>query len=172
MTDRIGVDGALQVKGLAAFRRDLRRIDPRMSKALQVAHKRIAEGRAAEAKGVMSSARGPGGRASKGVRPRARQRSASIALLGSNKFVRAMEFGTRFHFLFGNQIRADAMRRRVFPPWVGNQFAGGDWVDGLHGGFGHFVHPAIQRWIDSGGALDELTLAYEQAFREAYPEPL
>lgn len=83
-----------------------------------------------------------------------------------------MEFGTRFHFLWGQQFRAERMRRRVFPPWVGNQFDGGDWIDGLHGRFGHFVHQEIQAWIDSGGALDELIEAYDMAFREAYPTPL
>lgn len=168
----------LVAEGLKEFRRDLRKIDPRMGKALQVAHKRIAEGRAAEGRAAMESspykqARGAGGYkgGAAGIRPRARQTSSSIALLGGNKFVRALEFGTRYHYLRGWRD-ASSFTRRVFPPWVGNQFSGGDWKDGLHGKSGHFVQPAIQRWIDSAGALDDLEAAYDWAFREAYPERL
>ena len=171
------VDGALVVEGLADFRRDLRKIDKRMGRALSMAHKKISTGRADEAKRAMKQSRykqatkmGRHKGAADGVRPRGAQKSSSITMLGSNKGVRAMEFGTRYHQLFGRTVYANSMSRRVFPPWRGNKFDGGDWKDAIHGKSGYYVHPAIDRWIRSGGALDDLEEAYDWAFREAYPD--
>lgn len=175
-TDRFAAPGGgLVVHGLDAFLRELRKVDPTLAKASQKALKNVSTQVAARGKSTMSRFH-KGAEAAAGVRPRARQKSASIALLGSNKFVRAAEFGTRYHFLpwgrgrsGGRKLTAGVRMRRVFPPWVGNQFDGGDWIDGLHGRQGHAVQPAIQRWIDSGGALDTLEEMYERAFRDAYP---
>jgi len=170
------MDAQLRVKGLDRFRRDLRRADPKLAKALQVGNKRIAERVASDSQSRISSSPFPrSADAVRGVRPRARQQSASVALLGSNKFVRAFEFGTRFHPIpmrRGGSRRMEAveMRRRVFPPWVGNKFDGGDWIDGLHGRSGHFAHRAIQEWIDSGGAIEELARMWDEAIGEAFPE--
>lgn len=178
-TDRIRV-GEGQTVDFGFLIRDLRRVDKALPKVIQQANKALAEDVAAIARSNLSSLPGSSsgqvrGRATDGIRARAGQQRASIALLGSNPYVRAFEFGTAYHFIpnrrgSGRKIPAAAMVRRVFPPWIGNQFSGGEWKDGLHGKSGHLVAPAVQRGIDTGNFSETYADYIDRAFALAFPE--
>lgn len=180
-TDRIVV-GEGQTVDFGFLIRDLRRVDKALPKVIQQANKAIAEDVASIAKSNVSSLPGAAGSkprsiaaGDRGIRARGRQQSASIALLGSNPYVRAFEFGTAYHFIpnrrgSGRKIPAVSMVRRVFPPWIGNQFSGGEWKDGLHGKSGHLVAPAVQRGIDTGNFSETYADYIDRAFALAFPE--
>lgn len=178
-TDRIVV-GEGQTVDFGFLIRDLRRVDKALPKVIQQANKALAEDVASIARSGVSSLPGaaPGmvrGRATDGIRARAGQQRAAVALLGSNPYVRAFEFGTAYHFIpnrrgSGRKIPAVSMVRRVFPPWIGNQFSGGEWKDGLHGKSGHLVAPAVQRGIDTGNFSETYADYIDRAFALAFPE--
>lgn len=135
----------LRVEGLKEFQTALRKADKRIPKQIQVAHKGIAKKVADKAQSRMRSLPGvPSGiaaKAAKGIRPRAGQRSASIALLGSNPVVRGVEFGAHILPVFGRRMSQSRFRRRVFPPWSGNQW---NKDEGPAAGVGYAVHPTIR----------------------------
>lgn len=178
-TTKITTDNAVEVVGLDDLVRDLRRAESKLPKVVQRANKDMATRVVAIARlgiGTIAGAASSEVRnvAKKKITPRARQKSASVALLGSKAPryrgwygpAQTFEFGTRFHPVGGRYVPASSMRRRVFPPWVGNQFAGGDWKDGLHGRQGHIVAPAIQKFIDRYTFADEYSEALDKAILE------
>lgn len=173
----LGGDVGITASGLDDLVRDLRRAERTLPKVVQQANKKMAERVSAVARkniGTIAGAASSQMRtaAKQSVRPRARQKSASVALLGSKGgFGQTFEFGTRWHFIptgkgRGRYYPAAQMRRRVFPPWVGNQFHGGDWKDGLHGKSGHVVAPAISEFVDRYVFADEYADALDKAIRE------
>lgn len=160
------MDARVRIVGLDEVRRELRRISPVLSKKLQVAHKAISTDIAEKSKSRMAGLPGPrSSKAAQGIRPRGGQRSAQIALLGSNEFVRAFEFGTRRHWLFGRPVAASSMSRRVFPPWKGNQWDAGD---GPARGVGYAVQPTIRENVEK--IAETYTDRIEDAFAGAFPE--
>lgn len=151
----------IQVKGLDELARELRRVDPRLVKQLTKAHKEISTKVAGKAQSKVSGLPVPrGGQAAAGIKPRAGQKKATIALLGSNPVVRAAVMGTEVHWVFGRPVRAGSMMRRVWQPWVGN-----DWTaeEGLYG-----VSPAIAEAIP--GILDTYADHIEAALDAAFPD--
>jgi hypothetical protein len=151
----------IEVEGLDEFAKAMRRVDPRIGKALQKAHKEISKKVSAKVESAVGGLGTPrSGDAARGVRPRAGQREAVVALLGSNKFIRSAVMGTQVHWVFGRPVRADSMLRRVWQPWVGN-----DWTaeDGLYG-----VSPAISAAIPT--VVETYADAIDQALSEAFPD--
>jgi hypothetical protein len=159
------MDTQLRIKGLDELRRELRRVSPQMAKQLQIGHKSISADVANQSKANIGQSGARAGKAigQRGITPRAGQKYARIALLGSNPTIRAVEFGTRRHWLFGRVISADSMRRRVFPAYRGFQ---GEFDPSK----GTFVMPTISRM------LPEIQGTYEDrlldAFAGAFPERL
>lgn len=126
---------AIEAPGLKELARDLKRIDPRLGKAMSRANKKVSTDVANAAQSNVANLRDAGGRGAAGIKPRATPSSAVIALLGSNPFTFAAVFGTELHYVFGNPIPASQMSRRVWLPWIGS-----NWTpeEGLYG-----VSPAI-----------------------------
>jgi len=151
----------IEVEGLDEFARAMRRVDPRIGKALQKAHKEIAKKVSGKVEGAVGGLGSPqSGAAARGVRPRAGQKEATIALLGSNKFIRAAVMGTQTHWVFGRPVSAASMMRRVWQPWVGNSWTA---EEGLYG-----VSPAITAAIPS--VVETYSDAIDQALSEAFPD--
>lgn len=151
----------VEVKGLDEFAKELRRIDPRLAKALSKGHKEIASDVAAKAQRKVTGLRSPrSGRAATGVRARATAKNATIVLLGSNPVVRAAVMGAEVHWVFGRPIRQSSMLRRVWQPWVGN-----DWTaeEGLYG-----VSPAIREAIP--GVIETYAERISEALAAAFPD--
>lgn len=150
----------IRVEGLDELARELRRIDPRLTKQLQKAHKEISTKVAGKASTKVAGLGGPkSGAAAAGVRPRAGQKKATLVLLGSNPYVRAAVMGSNIHWVFGRPVPAESMRRRVWKPWVGN-----DWTaeDGLYG-----VSPAIREAMPN--ILDTYADSITDALKAAFP---
>ena len=145
------------VKGLDDFRRDLRKVDKRLPKALQVAHKKVAQRVAEKAKPAVAGLPSPGGsRAVSGIRGNASQKAARITLLGSNPTIRANVFGTLSHKVWGHHVSG----RGPWQPWIGNQWT----PEQLYG-----LGPVIKEAAD-GFALDEYADAIMDALKVAFPD--
>lgn len=151
---------AVEVHGLAEFAAAARRIDPRLARELSKAHKQVSTEVAERAQRNVSGLPSPqSSRAAAGVRPRAGQTKGSLALLGSNPFVRAAVFGTVVHHVFGRSMRADRMARRVWQQHVGAWTA----EEGLYG-----VSPAIKQSIPD--ILDTYGDRIMVALKEMFPD--
>ena len=87
-------------------------------------------------------------------------KKATIALLGSNAFVRAAVMGANTHWVFGRPMSASDMSRRVWQPWIGN-----DWTpeEGLLG-----ISPVIKTAIPS--ILETYGDRVMDALAGAFPE--
>ena len=148
------------VTGLDQLARELRSVDPRLTKALQKGHKEISTELAQKSQAAVSGLTDAGGRGASGIRPRAGQKKATIALLGSNAFTFAAVFGTELHWMFGRPYPASQMSRRAWQPWIGN-----DWTpeEGLYG-----VSPVISSAIPS--ILETYGDRVMEALAGAFPE--
>lgn len=149
----------IQFSDLEDFTKEMRRVDPRLNKELQKAHKQISVEVSAKAARRVAGLHGPrSGMAAAGVRPRAGQKHAAVALLGSNKYVRAAVMGANIHWVFGRPIPASSMRRRVWPQWIGD-----DWTpeSGLYG-VSPAIAEAIPNIVDTYG--DRILAALSNAF--------
>ncbi|GEM_PF-5020550 len=154
----------LRVRGLRDFNRTLKRIDRSLGKRTQKALKQVASEAADEIAQRMTSRYGALGRkGAKGVRPRARQTKATIALLGSNPVVRGLEFGAIVHHVFGRRVLQRDMQRRVFPGWVGNRYTGAR----ANFGQGYVAAATLNEWVESGRVVAALDRALDQALRDA-----
>jgi len=154
----------VEVKGLRELNRDLRRIDRALGKRTQRALKRVSEEVVEDIRSRMTTREGRlGAKGAKGVRARATQRKAKIALLGSNPVIRGLEFGAIVHPVFGRRMLQRDMARRVFPPWVGNRYTG------ARANFGEGYHVAfvMNEWIESGRVVHRLDEALDLALRDA-----
>lgn len=112
----------VRVTGLKEMASALRRIDPALAKQLSRAHKEISTDISERARSNVSGITDAGGRGAAGIRPRATTTKASIALLGSNPFVRAAVFGAKTHHVFGRPMPAVEMARPVWQPWIGKDW--------------------------------------------------
>jgi hypothetical protein len=147
----------VQVKGLSELARELRRIDPRLAKALTKANKKVSEKVKAEAGPRIQGLPGPGGsKAVSGISARATATKATVVLLGSNPTIRANVFGTLSHMVWGHRKSGS----RPFLPWLGQRWD----PEELYG-----VGPALTQVVD-GFALDEYADAYMEALRAAFPD--
>jgi hypothetical protein len=144
------------VKGLDDFRRDLRRVDKNLPKAIGKAHKKIAVRVADKAKPAVRGLPTPGGsRAEAGIRGNATQKAARITLLGSNPTVRANVFGTLSHKVWGRHVTGSG----PWQPWIGKTWQ----PEQLFG-----IGPVIGDVAD-GFALDEYADEILDAFKVAFP---
>lgn len=151
------------VKGLDDFRRDLRRVDPRLAKSLQVANKKIATKAVSKVKPAASALSSPGShRIAGGITPRATQRSAKIAFsqAARSKPLLASILGANWHPVFGRLVKADSMSRRLWKPHLGTDWTPSD----LYG-----VGPVFRNLADTF-VLEEYADAIEKALSEAFPE--
>jgi hypothetical protein len=145
------------VRGLDELRRELRRIDPRLAKTLQVANKKVSEKVVSAGAPRIAGLSSPGGtKAMSGLRPRASQSKATVVLLGSNPTIRANVFGTLSHKVFGRNVPG----RGPWLAWLGNSWHPED----LYG-----LGPALTEVAD-GFALDEYADAWLDALAAAFPD--
>lgn len=99
----------------------------------------------------------PGGSiAQGGMRPRARQNRATVALLGSNPTIRANVFGAKSHMVFGRRISGSG----PWKPWIGRSWSPED----LYG-----LGPVFKDVADNF-ALDEYADEIMDAFKVAFPD--
>lgn len=151
---------AIEAPGLKEIARDARRFDARLGKEMSRANKEISTFVAEKSQRGLAPLRDAGGRGAAGIRPRATPSKATIALLGSNPFVRAAAMGAELHWVFGRPIPQSAMQRRVWQPWIGN-----DWTpeEGLYG-----ISPAISSAIPD--VLETYADRLLEALSVVYPE--
>lgn len=150
-------DGRIVVRGLDELRRELRRVDPRLSKTLQVANKRVSEKAVSVGGPKVRALPSPGGSvAQSGLRPRASQKSASINLLGSNPTIRASVFGAKSHMVWGRRAAGPG----PWQPWIGKTWH----PEQLYG-----LGPALTQVAD-GFALDEYADAWMDGLKHAFPD--
>lgn len=148
---------AVTIRGLDELRRELRRIDPRLAKTLQVANKRVAERVVQQARPAIQALPSPGGtKAQSGLRPRATQKSAKVVMLASNKTLHANVFGTLSHTVFGKVTPGHG----PWLPWLGKSWH----PEELYG-----LGPALREVAD-GFALDEYADAWMDALAAAFPD--
>lgn len=151
------------VEGLDDFRKDLRAVDPRLAKALQKAHKKVATKATDRVRSAVSRLPSPGsGRTTRGITPRAGQKYARVAFSAANrtKPLLASILGADWHPVFGRFIPADEMRRRLWQPHLGGHWHYSD----LYGAGREFIR------IADTFALDEYADAIMDGFAEAFPE--
>jgi hypothetical protein len=157
------VASQIAVKGLADFQRDLRGVDPRLAKTLQVAHKKVSSRAVEGIRPAVGRLPSPGsGRTTGGITPRAGQKYARVAFSGAtrSKPLHASILGANWHPVFGRFIKADRMRRRLWQPHLGATWS----YDQLYG-----AGPVFTRIADTF-ALDEYADAIMDSFAEAFPE--
>lgn len=147
----------VRIKGLDEFRRELRRVDPRLGKAFQKANKQVSERVADRGRPAVQALPSPGGTvAQSGIRPRAGQRKATIAFLGSNRTIRANILGAKSHWAWGHRIEGSG-------PW--QSWLGREWTpEDLYG-----IGPTIRTELDGFG-LDEYMDAILNALHPAFPD--
>lgn len=139
------------------MRAALRRIDPRLNKALQVANKRVSQKVVDTAKPKIAGLPSPGGsKAMSGLTARAGQNKATVVLLGSNPTIRANVLGTLSHKVWGRHVSGSG----PFLPWLGRSWSPED----LYG-----LGPALTTVVDGFG-LDEYADAYMDALAVAFPD--
>lgn len=147
----------VRVKGLNELRSGLRAADKRMPKALQKANKKVSERVVNKGKPAVKRLSSPGGGiAQSGIRPRARQNKATIALLGSNRTIRANVLGARSHMVFGHRVSGSG----PWEPWLGTNWK----PEELYG-----LGPVIKDTMD-GFALDEYLDSVLDALGPAFPD--
>jgi len=157
----------IEIVGLRDFRRDLRKLDSRLPKYVGKAHRAIAKEVGLAARSAVATSAYPGLRrhAARGVRWSGKQTEAAIRLKAGTGAI-AQERGTKYHWVFGRRVRASSMRRRVFPPWVGNKWEGGAF--GSFGSGGHFAAVTVERHLPT---IEDHYLDYViDALREAFPD--
>lgn len=154
MTSRV------EVVGLKELQAALKAVGPKMPRELTKAHKKVAAAVTVEGQQEMRGLPTPkSDEAAQGIRARATQRGAAVAMLGDNPFVRAAEFGTLIHHVFGNPVLATSMKRPVFRPWLG---------DGIEAGYALF--PALRSFLASSRFEDTYFDALDEVYRVAFPE--
>jgi hypothetical protein len=110
---------------------DLRRLAAKVGRAQPEIKREIAKENRSEGKRVRDAARRrmaglpypKASTASTGIDHRAYPDKIELRLRASNPFVRALEFGTIVHYVYGRPVLASSMRRRVFAPHSGDGYA-------------------------------------------------
>lgn len=148
------------VTGLRELQTELKRAGGGLARELTKGHKEAAQVILEPAQEAMSGLPIPkADEAATGLRVRAQQKSIGIALLGANPFVRAAEFGTLVHHIFGHRVNARTMRRPVFLPWKGS---GGDG--------GYALYPTLREKVPSPEFASAYYAALDRVYSRAFPE--
>lgn len=149
----------MTVSGLRELQAELKKVDVKLPRELTKAHRDAAQMILDPAEREMASQPIPrADQAAAGLRVRAAQRSIAIALLASNPIVRAGEFGTNVHTVFGRRVLAASMKRRVFRPWLGS----GDEA-------GYALYPTIRRVVPTPQFQDAYLEALDRVYAAAFP---
>jgi hypothetical protein len=133
------VSFSVRIDGLDDVVRDLRRTDRELAKRVKGVTREAGKELLPEVRGAVKGQNVAGtGKAARGVTLSVTRggAAADIVLKGSSPTIRAVEFGTNVHTVFGRRVLAASMRRRVFRPWVGR------------GGKPYAVWPAMERNIE------------------------
>lgn len=152
----------VEIEGLDEFRRDLRRVNPALGKAIQRAHKTISTKVANEVRPAVQRLPSPGGtRAVRGITPRATQKHAQIAFsrAQARKPLWANILGAYVHPVFGRRFPVKKMKRRIWQPHLGSHWQ----PEQLYG-----AGPVLKHARDTFAA-DEYLDAFTDALREAFP---
>ena len=150
----------VKVEGLRELQAELKASDPKLARELTKAHRQVAMTVLVMAREELASQPVPkADEAAAGMVVAAGQRSASIVHKGDNPFVRAVEFGTSWHKVFGRWVEASKMKRRVYRPWAGN----GDEA-------GYALYPVLRQFLPSAKFEDIYHDAIDQAYARAFPE--
>lgn len=120
----------VRIEGLDDLRKSLRKVSPQLSKALQKAHKAIAQMAVDKIKPAVAGLPSPGGsRAVSGITPRATQKQATVAFSGAanKRPLKGTILGSNTHTLnWPNQrhkkVKTSSMRNRVWQPHLGNRW--------------------------------------------------
>ena len=153
----------ITVKGLKDFQKDLRGVDPRLAKTLQVAHKKVSTKATDQVRPAVTGLGAPGShRVGRGITPRATQTRARIAFSSAARTrpLVAHILGADWHPVWGRFVPAASMRRRLWQPHLGNSWS---WPQ-LYG-----AGPAIEE-VANRFALDEYADAIMDSLAEAFPE--
>lgn len=148
------------VTGLRELQAELRRAGAALPRELTKGHREAGQVILDPAQEAMAAQPVPKAEeAAAGLRIRAQQKSIAIALLGANPFVRANEFGTLVHHVFGRPVLARTMRRPVFRPWLGNDE-----------GAGYALYPTIREKLPSAEFAAAYYAALDRVYSRAFPE--
>ncbi len=160
-------DSGLVVKGMKEFRQGLRAAaGPEMTKWIAKANKAVATDVLGKIKTRAQQTFQPSSRAARAITARGSQTAARIAMSPArDPRVLGSEFGTLVHYVGGRGIAAASMKRRVFPPWSGNQWTPGE---APAQGVGYAVHPVLRE------QQEQITAEYltyiEKALWKAFDE--
>lgn len=141
------------VDGLKELARDLRSVDKRLGRELTRTNREFGKKVLDDARRQMGGLPPGGSVAASGAASLKLKTSPTMASLiepASNPFVRALEFGTTTHVVFGRRVTAESMRRRVFEP---------------HNREGYAVGPTVDEWVRSGRADKEYGQALERTLK-------
>ncbi len=169
-TKRVTGDFTIVADGLNDFRRDMRKVGAKeFPKQIAAANKHLSKKLAAVSKARASQvwAGNPSARIARAISPSGTTKAAGIALSKArDPRAFAAEFGTMLHSVYGRTRLASRMKRRVFPPWTGNQWHPGE---GPGKGVGTAIQPVLrerQAWTRDH-YLDYLETAFK---KEAFPD--
>lgn len=146
----------VEVSGLAELRSALKAIDSKLPRELTKAHRKVALAVVDDAQEEMAGLSTPkADEAAQGIRPRASQKGAAVALLGANPFIRSTEFGTLMHHVFGREMPVAMMKRPVF---------------GSPTTEGYAFYPTLRTFLASPRFEDTYYDALDQVYAAAFPK--
>jgi len=147
----------IEIKGLADFRRELRRLDDRqLRNGLTPIYRDIAKLVKERAKGAAP------GDVKSAIGHRANRRGAFITVGGRPPRALGVFFGAKARFGWYSAGRYQRSQGRQFEPWVGNQ-----WDPGEGGAEPYFIGPAINASVDE--VLEKMADGIEDLARRAFP---
>lgn len=158
----------VEVRGLAEFKRELRKIDTVSSNEMRKVHRRVADLVANRARAGAASGGGQSAKAARTIKARSTNTRAYIDIVPTKAvpYALAVYWGQRRRSGWYAAGRYAGSGGRQFPPWVGNQ-----WDPGETGSFGsapYHIGPAIDASIDD--ALDIYLEGIDDIARRAFPD--
>lgn len=141
---------AVEIKGLAEFRRALKAIGPEWPKAMRLAHKQISTDVARTAQGISAGMGGVHAKAAGLIKGYASGTQASVGV--PSGIGGAAEWGTLRHTGWYAAARYRASSGRQHPPWVGSS-----WEPGVAGQGPYAINSAL------AGDLDQVVEAFMHA---------
>ena len=147
----------VEVRGLAEFRRELKKIDKAFGKELRQVHLAISKMVADRAR----AAAPPG--IKKAIKARATQSAAYVSTVARPDRALGVLWGMRKRSGWYGARRYRQSTGRQFEPWVGNQ-----WDPGETGGQPYFIGPAINNSVDE--VLEMYGDAIEVLAAKAFPD--
>jgi hypothetical protein len=155
----------VHVEGLTEFRRALRSLGPEWSKELRKVHKKLADREALKTRAAAAGFGRLQRKAADAIRPRANQRSATLAILASKSrpFANIAFWGAKRRtgwYAAGQYANSEA---RQHPPWVGNTWDVAEFGQGPYA-----INAQLAR--DLPEILDDYADMVDDVARRAFPE--